>query len=283
MDILIIQENGRHDANRDFRECFCIKRALEKLNKKVTVWGLGHDNFFEKINFNKFDIIINLENYDETNWIPDLSETNKPIKFLWCIDAHAKGIESYKYEFYKNKYHKILQSTYDFLCDIPESIWIPNAFDNSIIKPLNISKTIDVGFCGNYGTYERKYTLDFLSQNINLKQDIFVIGQKMVETINSYKIHFNMNISNDINYRNFETIGCKTLLFTNFNHQYEKLGFKDMINCVFYNNKNEIIDKIKYLLNNPNILNQIAIKGYELSFNHTYDKRAERILKEIYF
>ena len=282
MDILIIQENGRHNANKDFRECFCIKRALEKFNKKVKVWGLGHDNFYENINFNKFDIIVNLENYNTTNWIPDLSKTNKPIKFLWCIDAHTKGTEIYKYEFYKNKYHKTLQSTYDFLRDIPESVWLPNAFDDSIIKPLNISKTINLGFCGNYATKERKAVLDFLTQSVNLKKDIFVIGQKMVETINSYKIHFNMNISNDINYRNFETIGCKTVLCTNKNHQYEKLGFIDMQNCILYSNLNEAIEKIEFVLKTNNILDEIASKGYQLSFNHTYEERAKTILNEFY-
>jgi len=283
MNILIIQENGRHEANRNFRECFCIKRAFEECNQNVTVWGLGHLNFTEKINFNSFDLIINLENYDEINWIPDLSNLKKPIKLLWCIDAHVKGIESYKHEFNKNKYNKILQSTYDYLKDISDSIWLPNCFDNSIIKPLNISKNIDIGFCGNYATNERKNLLNFLSESIKLKQHIFIIGQQMVETINSYKIHFNMNISNDINYRNFETIGCKTVLCSNFNHQYEKLGFKDMVNCVLYNSIDEIIEKTKYLLNNNNQLNEIAEKGYELSFKHTYKERAKKILEEIQY
>ena len=35
----------------------------------------------------------------------------------------------------------------------------------------------------------------------------------MVDAINSYYIHFNRNIGDDINYRTFETTGCKTLLF----------------------------------------------------------------------
>lgn len=280
MNILIIQENGRHEANRDFRECFCIKRAFEANNQKATIWGLGHPNFNEKIDYNSFDLIINLENYDDTEWVPDLSKTTKPIKFLWSIDAHVKGIDIYKKEFYKNKHHKILQSTLDFVQHVPQSVWMPNCFDDSIIKPLKISKNIDIGFCGNFATNERKRLLDFLTETIKLKQDIFIIGQKMVEAVNSYKIHFNINISNDINYRSFETIGCRTVLCTNYNHQYEKLGFKDMVNCILYKNTKDIIDKTNHLLTNPFLLNQIATSGHELSAKHTYSERVKNILKE---
>jgi hypothetical protein len=54
MKILLIQENGRHNENRHFRECFCLQRGFEKLGHNVTVWGLskyqrdGRLGFMEK-------------------------------------------------------------------------------------------------------------------------------------------------------------------------------------------------------------------------------------------
>ena len=45
MKVLIIQENGQHAANRNFRECFCMSRSLTKMGYEVEIWGKGHVNF----------------------------------------------------------------------------------------------------------------------------------------------------------------------------------------------------------------------------------------------
>ena len=55
LKILLIQENGRHNENRHFRECFCLRRGFEKLGHHAVVWGLGHDNYNSIINFEDFD------------------------------------------------------------------------------------------------------------------------------------------------------------------------------------------------------------------------------------
>jgi hypothetical protein len=57
MNILLIQENGRHEENREFRECFSLHRGFKKLGINSTVWGLGHENFGQSINFEDFDLI----------------------------------------------------------------------------------------------------------------------------------------------------------------------------------------------------------------------------------
>ena len=71
MKILIIQENGRHEENRHLRECFSMQRAFQFHDVDCDVWGLGHDS--PEPDFESYDLIINLENYDETGWVPDLS------------------------------------------------------------------------------------------------------------------------------------------------------------------------------------------------------------------
>lgn len=279
MKFLIIQECGRHEKNKNFREALSLQRSLTKLNCEALVWGLNYSSFNAPINFNDFDAIINLENYD-TGWVPDLSYFNKPFKILWSIDAHVKGIESYHRDFSEGKYNLLLQATKDYVSNIPNSIWFPNCFDDSLIKPLdNITKSHDIGYCGNYTTAERRSLINSVSQIFNFKKDIFVIGQDMVEAINSYKIHFNFNISNDINYRNFETIGCKTALCTKYNHQYDELGFEDFLNCIFYEDINELKEKVSTLLSDKNKLESVSRSGYELSKKHTYDSRANFLLE----
>lgn len=274
MKILLIQENGRHEKNRNFRECFCLQRGFKKIGIDSTVWGLGHNNFNNNINFNDFDLIINLENYS-SGWEPDLSII-KTKKMLWSIDAHARGESPFINEFFRGKYDILLHSTKDYVNE-NYKIWFPNAFDDELIYKRQIDKRCDVGFCGSM--LNRVRIIEKLNKKYNFIHDHFVIGQDMVNSINSYKIHWNRNLSNDINYRSFETIGCGIPLVTNYNYQYNLLGFEHLKNVVMYRNENEMFDLIDLLLSDDVLRNSIADNGYLLSKKHTYHKRCEQILK----
>lgn len=274
-NILVIQENGRHEENRNFRECFCIQRALTKLDHKVDVYGLNHNTSYFN-DFNQYDIIINLENYD-TGWVPDLSKVTS-YKILWSIDAHCRGIDIYKNEYSRGKYNLVLQATPEYVSEIKNSIWFPNCYDDQIIFPMG-KKEHFLGFCGNYPTQDRQVFMDNIANFFPLKRDIFVIGEKMVKAISSYYIHINKNMSNDINYRNFETIGCKTLLLTNYNKHYDKLGLIHGENCLIYKDFNECIKLISNI--DFNDIEKISQKGFELAKQHTYEARFSKLLNDI--
>ena len=273
MKILLIQENGRHEKNRHFRECFCLQRAFIKLEHECDVWGLGHDNFNQKIDFDSYDLILNLENYGN-GWEPNLREV-KTKKLLWSIDSHCRGEQPFLNEFIRGKYDYLLHSTKDFVNE-SYKIWFPNAFDDSLIYPKELPKKCDLGFCGSL--LNRSDFLNKLSSKYNFIYDNFVIGDDMVNTINSYKVHWNKNISNDINYRSFETIGCAIPLVTNYNYQYEELGFINGENVFMYKNESEMFDYIDMLISDENLRDKISKNGFELSKKHTYLKRAEFIL-----
>lgn len=277
MNILIIQEAGRNEGNKQYRECLSLQRAFNELGCKTTIWGKGHDNFVYDIDFNSFDIIFNLENYGD-EWLPDLLPITKPYKILWSIDAHCRGVEPYNKIFNDGKYNLLLHSTKDYAIGNNRA-WFPNAYDDTLIKKLDIPKEHFIGFCGNY--VNRKQLIDYLTVNKGLKQDIFVIGDDMVKAINSYDIHFNKNIANDINYRSFETLGCGTLLLTNYNPQYIELGFTDFDNCVMYKNLDELNSRIDYLKNNPKLIQQIAKNGLNFVKKHTYKNRVKKLLEHI--
>ena len=288
MKILIIQENGRHDANRHLRECFSLQRAFPS-TVECDVWGLGHDS--PEPDFESYDLIINLENYDETGWVPDLSEVRSPKKFLWAIDSHVRGHVHYRKEFERGKYDHILQATKFFVDE--NSTWLPNAYDDEYIKPLGIPKNVDVGFCGNINN--RQGLLDFVKEQLGSCQtDVMVLGDAMVEAINSYKIHMNANIGSDINYRNFETLGCGTVLATvahNFEQrvQYEELGFVDGENCILFGPGNnallsekpieETISTLKQVLVDDEFRTSIEKNALELAKKHTYKERAKTIIE----
>ncbi len=242
------------------------------------MWGLGHENFNEKINFNDYDVVLNLENYDNQGWVPNLSQFKGVYKILWSIDAHCRGVECYNQTFAQGKYNLLLHSTRDYAVG-KDRVWLPNCYDNTLIYPMNIDKKYNIGFCGNY--MNRKDSIDLIEQNYGIKKDIFVIGKDMVTAINSYKIHFNKNILNDINYRSFETIGCGTLLIRNKNYQYDLLGFKDEENCLLYDNNVELLSKIGYIINNEEKIKNISLNGLNLSNKHTYDARIGKLVNFI--
>jgi len=274
MKILLIKENGRHDANRKYGECFALQNCFVKLGHECEIWGLGHENFKSQPDWESYDWIINLENYDQTGWVPSLSNVKKPKKFLWSIDAHCRGEAVFEHTFREGNYDVLLHATKDYVKQ-DYHLWFPNAVNDELIKPMDLEKEYDFGFCGNY--VNRKPVLEFLEKEHNLHLDIFVIGDVMVEAINKYRCHFNLNIANDINFRSFETIGCGTLLLTNYNPQYEELGFIDGENCFMYTDPNSLIEKINYIKNNDT--SEIAKNGYKLSTKNTYLDRVKMLLE----
>ena len=115
----------------------------------------------------------------------------------------------------------------------------------------------------------------------DFKLDEFVIGEEMVKAINSYKIHFNANISIDINYRNFETMGCRTCLLTSYNQHYENLGMIDGQNCLVYKNADEMIEKARFALENSDFRTSISNNGFVLAQEHTYKKRIGSLIQDL--
>lgn len=282
MKILIIQERGRNDANRNFRESCCLKRSFDLMNHETIIWGLGHENFETPPDFNSFDLIINLENYGD-GWMPDLSGCTKPFKMIWCIDAHVRGTQPYERIFSQGKYDVLAHATKDYVKSSHHR-WLPNCTDETLVKKIDgVSKSHILGFCGNHVTPVRKNTINLLSQVFGLRQDIDMIGDEMVKAINSYHVHFNMNIANDINYRSFETLACETILLTNYNRQYEELGFVHGKNCFFYLDQtelmritNELVQRVK---SGDKTLDQVALNGRSLfAERHTYMHRAKTIM-----
>ena len=155
------------------------------------------------------------------------------------------------------------------------SIWFPNCYDQTLIKP-SAPKTTFLGFCGSL--LNREQLLNFLADKYGLKKDIWLLGDDMVQAVSSYRVHFNINLANDINYRSFETIGCETLLLTNHNPQYEKLGFRDGENCLMYEDIESLCRKIEACQTDPEMVGTISRAGYKLSEQHTFDIRAAKLM-----
>lgn len=279
--ILIVQENGRHARNRDFRECFCLQRAFRKLGVACEVWGPGHVS--GQVPFKDFaagfDTILSLENYN-TGWHPDLSQARQ-TKLFWCIDAHM-GVDGYLNFVRQHGFDAVFNSSEvyveDFARVCPRSLWLPNALDDTLIdRRPEVAKRHFVGFCGN--TANRGEWIDHLKRRWGLHHDEMVLGQDMVRAINSYQVHWNRNISVDINFRTFETLGCGTLLLTNPTPGLDKL-FRLGQDLMVYASVAEADDLLDLCQKHPEKAAAIAQRGYEaVRRQHTYLHRAREILQ----
>jgi hypothetical protein len=282
--IVIIQEAGRHEKNKEFRESLNLYRALSKIGGvESKVWGLNYSQFktsFSEIE-NWADVIFIIENYT-SDWLPiyEISQSKK-IKIFWSIDSHCV-LDQHKTLCKILNIDILLNSTESYIPNfnglVKKSYWFPNSYPDDLIFPKKIEKSIDVGFCGNI--INRGHVIDSLDK-YGIKKDIFVIGDDMVNAINSYKIHLNCNISNDINYRTFETTGCGTFLLTNYTPGLEKI-FDIGKEIVIYNDLNDLDNKVKYYIENDEEREKIAKAGYERSKrDHTYFERSKFIIEVI--
>lgn len=285
MKILIIQENGRHKENMHMRECFSLQNSLQKLGHDAVCWGKGHDSFSKNKTLyrdKEFDVVFCLENYN-SGWLPtDLSNV-AGIKVFWSIDSHCALAEHVSF---CNKFRPQL-----FLSSAPgylknyESIsekqyWFPNAVDTRWFNKKDVSKTREAVFAAS-PIADRLTVSKFLNKILDFELISDLKGEDYVNLIRSAKVSFNKSISDDINYRIFESLACGTALSTNNVPGLDQLFALDQ-DLAVYNNEKEMIGVTQWLLKDDIARKQIADNGHKRTFTmHTYDNRAKYLCELI--
>lgn len=98
------------------------------------------------------------------------------------------------------------------------------------------------------------------------------------------KIHLNItlrSILSGIPQRAFDIMGCGGFLLSNFQADYLEHFVPDE-DFVFYENYEDLLDKVRYYAEHEEERKRIALSGYEkVKAYHTYEKRVEEILKTI--
>jgi Glycosyltransferase len=108
--------------------------------------------------------------------------------------------------------------------------------------------------------------------------------QSYVDELNTYKLGLNLpSLSPTLTSRPYEIMGCGTLLLQNhvIGDKSNKL-FRDWEHLVYYNpeNPDDLIEKIEYLLKNPDLAEEIADRGYQLSQEkHTIECRVKELIE----
>lgn len=163
------------------------------------------------------------------------------------------------------------------------SAFVTYAADPKIHRQIPSEKIYDVGFIGKSGGDDRDDYLRALRES-GLKVFISdsIPGPEVSHALSKCKILFNHIRFVDVNLRFFETmaIGCQV---ATFNPNLPNLAGETTFFCY---DPSSMVDIIKYLLKNPNLISETEIKArnHFLS-NHTYAHRAISIinhLKEFY-
>lgn len=279
MKILLLQDGGIHEKNKHLRECLTLQKGIRNIGHECDVWGKNHpDCDISKLpNFENYDLIVDLwEAYhDHLN----LSSV-KTKKLFWSCDAHVNGEENYLNIMNVGKYDGILKGSRDTFnnIDIP-SFWLKPWVDSDFIKKKDVEKQHFMGFCGNRNPQRNEY-IDRLTDMYNMKQDIFVIGDDMVNAINSYKISFNMNLGHPhgFSYRIAETLACGSLLLTNKSYMNDDVGLVNKKNCLIYDSFEDIVELIDWVKETDS-LESIAEEGYKIHTQFLCEERAKDLVK----
>lgn len=142
----------------------------------------------------------------------------------------------------------------------------------------------DIDFFRKYNDYAN-YKVHYYSKKLINKTKPPVFGLKMFQVLQKADICFNIHgeIAGNCagNIRMFEATGVGTCLLTDYKENLSELFIPDQ-EIVTYNSVNECIEKIKWLIENPNERKKIALAGQAKTIKeHNTQKRVEQIVSYI--
>ncbi len=228
--------------------------------------------------------------------------TDNPFNFKSRSTSNSNIIDSIKFYDYfcvsfKNSLDKKLKKF-----KVKKIIFLPFGYDsykhkiNKVIKKKNINKKIN--FVGSFDLYRKKFL-----NSLNIEIDVFgagwnkkhnlngklnihesnISGIKLKKVISSYSISINIlrqQDKNSHNMKSFEIPALGGLMLTNFSRE-QMFFFKNNKECFMYKNKDDFIDKIKYIFSNPTKSYLIRKNGFNKSKLYPYENRLKKILSII--
>jgi len=197
-------------------------------------------------------------------------------------DFHKNIINDFDYVFVAQKDYVPL------LKDAKEDgrvYWLPLAADPEVHKKFEAPKLFDVGFVGNMDPKlhpERAKLLRKMSAKYSVLAVSGLHYENMAKVYSVSKIGFNKSINRDLNMRVFEIMSCGTMLLTDKIDNGMNDFFENKKHLVMYENEEELNELVQYYLEHEEEREEIAKEGQkEVHEKHTYEHRAEQILKTV--
>jgi Glycosyl transferases group 1 len=226
-------------------------------------------------------------NIKNTNTYPAIPKLGLHNGDSWCeartgflSDMDYWGIETF---------FSICTTTAEHTPEIADHLFVwPNFVNSDIYRDYKQAKDIPVFFTGmQYALYPWREKINkIISQGYpsvtcphpgyeksNSAAQI-IYGERYARIINSsWFVPTCGTLEKEIVRKHLEIPACNSCLITEKSPALEAAGFIDMQNCVFAD-KNDVLDKLNYLFQNPELLEKITNAGYQLvQSRHTLKQR----------
>ena len=278
--------NGHNVLNISDRDATNQKKNIFDIGNKKYLYNL----IVENIENFKPDIIIfgHVDRIDYLNFL-EIKQKYNSIKFAqWFLDPlilngpdfeKNKNRFFLKYQFCDANFITTSPKVLDFV-NLEKTFFIPNPIDPSIdiYKNFLSDKNSDVFIAISHGQHRGILKKDFIDDRVKIinkltnkvKYNIFgyknnpVWGQNFFDELNKCSMAINLSRGNPIKYYSSDRIssllGNGLLTFIHKDYHYQ--DFFNSKEIVFYDNINDLNQKILYFKNNPKKLKSIASKGH---------------------
>lgn len=274
MRILILQDIPVGQKTEHYCIARCMGRAFSRAGyycRSIDSNGLNEHDFL--ILNREFDLLIITQNYflDKIGYVKNWNG----YKAFWSIDCH-KDVDRHKAFCIGCGINLVMVSSVNhikgFINSGIQAIWLPSCYSSDLMIPTQFkNRLVSIGFCG--ARSNRGEWIDRLKEDVSLKDSINVLANDMVSTLQTYRIGWNRNEADDINFRTFEYTGSGAMALTNKTPGIDNL-FDIGKDIVVYDTYDDCVEKIKWFSQHENERLEIALSGYVKSKRmHTYDSR----------
>ena len=282
-------ENGKKEFEK------IIQQNIKENNIKYLFIGFAAEDFTIDLNF-----LTNLKNRYK---LCIINTSQDPETFFESRDRYYNQIADYILPF------TVLPNNCIYKYYNLDAITLYSVYNKSMFNNLDIPKIYDVSFIGNVNKADRKEIINYLKQNgINIQtygpgsDNGFVDHKKMIKIINSSKINLNFTDSAlsegfDFNTNTNFSIGTKInsriqqakgrlieiYLTNSFCLTQEGEGSRKLFDDdrIIFKNKEDLLSKIKYYLENAEIRESITSELHNQSLKFDAKNRFSQILPKL--
>lgn len=228
------------------------------------------------------DIYVKVDDGLRSGWNKDLHPSH-----YFCIDTHIET--DWRLALAKAGEFDSISVVHPDGLKLPwgrsDVFWLPVACDPQFHNVGKREKKYDVCFIGNFHSQFAEKRIDAVDALFKAFPNFFFgprTFKDMAEKYAESRIVFNMSLNGDVNMRFFEALCSGSCLVTDYIKDMDSLGFTNGRHYHGYNSVPEMIDLVRYLLDNEHVMDMTARAGQrEVLLNHTYEIRCNRILQAI--
>jgi len=288
--------------------------VLKIMNKlKLPFDTLGLNKKLLNYDFSKIDILFTIKgNTIKPSTLKNIKKRCPNIKILsWSQDDMYAWHNRSLYYTFGLKYYDLIITQKSYNVEELKSIGAKNvlfqnkAYSKDIHKKYNCEKykNIDVLFIGHF-EQERYESMLYLAKN-GIKIDVYgpkwekyqdihtnliihnksLIGEEYAKALSNAKISlcFLRKINRDLQTsRSVEIPACGGFMIAERTDEHKKL-FEEDKEAVYFESNEELLEKVKYYLENKEERNKIAEAGYKKTreAGYSYDDRVEEIVRYV--